>query len=130
MNSVNKSAGQTTIYSTSPATQLEEPKPAETKSEPEKPAPATTQSNSAERGKVTELTFDGQFRAEQMRSQLIQGSNSKAVEQIQQNFQSRFNALSANKEEFHSLMKEVYGQNYDVSSAESFRLRALKGDFS
>ncbi len=131
MNGVSKSSGQSTVYSTSTATQLEEQKPAETKSpEPEKPAPKTAQSNSSERGKVGEQALAGQIRAEQLKSEMAKSSSAnKAVEQIQTKFQERFNKLSENKQEFHSLMKEVYGQNYDASSAEDFRLRSLKGDF-
>lgn len=130
MNSVPKSTGQTAVYSTPSPSQPEEQKPAESRPEPEKRAQAPAQSNAAERGNATEQAFVGELRAEQMRTQLINGLNSKAVEQIQDNFRARFNALSTNKQEFHLLMKEVYGQNYDAASAESFRLRALKGDFN
>src|SRR5262245_59484013 len=122
MSTVSKSSGQTAVYSTSTPSQPEESKkPAETKTEPEKAAPTTVQTNSADRAANSALA--GQVRAGEIKNQLVK-------DQIQQSFQNRFNALSANKQEFHSLMKEVYGANYDAASAEGFRTRALKGDFN
>ena len=57
-------------------------------------------------------------------------SADRSAQKIQENFKNRFAELAGNPEKFHSLMKEVYGSNYDRSAAESFRQKALAGDFS
>lgn len=45
-------------------------------------------------------------------------------------FAEKFGALAQDKAGFHDFMKQVFGDNYDVAKAESFRQAALKGDFS
>ncbi|SVD72642.1 uncharacterized protein METZ01_LOCUS425496, partial [marine metagenome] len=45
-------------------------------------------------------------------------------------FKEQFGAKAANKEEFHAFMTEVFGENYDKTTAEAFRQRALLGDYS
>jgi hypothetical protein len=132
MSSVAKQSGNSQVYATSTPSQIEEQKPAETKSEPEKQTPqnpSTTPTPSKDRTRVDDQAKAGQFRAEQLRSQLASSSNN-AIENIQQNFQNKFTTLSNNQEQFHALMKEVYGSNYNAEAAESFRMRTLKGDFS
>jgi hypothetical protein len=57
-------------------------------------------------------------------------SADRSAQKIQEDFKNRFAELAGNPEKFHSLMKEVYGSNYDRSAAESFRQKALAGDFS
>ena len=54
----------------------------------------------------------------------------QAIQKIQEDFANRFAELAADPEKFHSMMKEVYGSNYDHATAEAFRQRALAGDFS
>lgn len=53
-----------------------------------------------------------------------------AANGIQQEFQDQFKAMASDKEKFHALMKEVYGENYNAEAAESFRQKALNNDFS
>jgi len=53
-----------------------------------------------------------------------------ALEKITQQFQERFAGQAANKEKFHELMKQSFGENYDASKAENIRQQTLKGDFS
>ena len=54
----------------------------------------------------------------------------QASQKIQEDFKNRFAELAGNPDKFHSLMKEVYGSNYDRAAAEKFRQQALAGDFS
>jgi hypothetical protein len=54
----------------------------------------------------------------------------QAAQKIQEDFKNRFAELAADPEKFHSMMKEVYGPNYNRAAAEAFRQKALAGDFS
>ena len=54
----------------------------------------------------------------------------EALEQITQQFQQRFADSAQNKDEFHALMKKTFGEQYDVSKAETIRQQTLEGDFS
>jgi hypothetical protein len=58
------------------------------------------------------------------------GAEQRTIAQAQKSFQDLFGKLAGDKTKFDSLMKEVYGPNYDTAAAESFRQRALKGDYS
>jgi hypothetical protein len=58
------------------------------------------------------------------------GPEQTAILQAQKSFQDQFGKLASDKNKFHSLMKEVYGANYDATAAEGFRQRAVKGDYS
>jgi hypothetical protein len=58
------------------------------------------------------------------------GAEKEAIRQIQGSFEKQFSQLAGDKNKFDSLMKEVYGDNYDAAAAESFRQRALNGDYS
>lgn len=53
-----------------------------------------------------------------------------AATAIQQDFKNQFSALASNKAEFHKVVREVYGQDYDAEQAETFRQRALVGDYA
>src|SRR5215475_9341318 len=53
----------------------------------------------------------------------------QAIQKIQADFEQRFSAVAADKEKFHAMMQEAFGNNYDYATAESFRQRALKGDY-
>lgn len=48
----------------------------------------------------------------------------------QQAFAQQFTALAGSKGEFHSLMAEAFGPQYNASKAEAFRQKALAGDTS
>ena len=103
--------------------------------EPEKPAAnAAPPPSPKPKAQIAEKALGGMLVAGQLKNQMSSVADANKVkqakEQIQQKFQSRFAELSGNKNEFHALMKEVYGQSYDAGSAEKFRLSALKGDFS
>ena len=52
-----------------------------------------------------------------------------ALEQITQQFQQRFADSAQNRDEFHALMKKTFGEQYNVSKAETIRQQTLKGDF-
>jgi hypothetical protein len=54
----------------------------------------------------------------------------QAIEKIQSDFKQRFSAAAADKQKFHAMMKECFGAAYDYAKAESFRQRALKGDYN
>lgn len=50
----------------------------------------------------------------------------KATEMMKE----QFGALASDKDKFHALMKQVYGDSYDAKTAEGLRQKALAGDFS
>ncbi len=52
------------------------------------------------------------------------------LDAITQQFQARFAGTAKDKTEFHKLMKNSFGAQYDVAKAETMRQQALKGDFS
>jgi hypothetical protein len=49
--------------------------------------------------------------------------------EVQASFQRQFGALAAAKQRFHEVMRDSFGQGYDVRTAERYRQRALAGDF-
>ena len=49
---------------------------------------------------------------------------------INKRFQQTFSALAGDEQKFHEMMREAYGAGYDRAAAESFRQRALAGDYS
>jgi len=49
---------------------------------------------------------------------------------LTQALQTRFAAAAANRTQFHTLLKQSLGDNYDVSSAETLRQQSCKGNFS
>ncbi|MBX2838339.1 MAG: hypothetical protein KTR35_15895 [Gammaproteobacteria bacterium] len=53
-----------------------------------------------------------------------------AAVQVQQQFQEDFAQAAQNHDEFHALMRQVYGENYDYAAAERMRQQSLEGDFS
>jgi len=58
-------------------------------------------------------------------------SNSVLLNQnIAKDFQNQFSSKASDKQEFHSFMKEVYGESYNIDKAENLRLRTLAGDTS
>jgi hypothetical protein len=57
-------------------------------------------------------------------------SSSTPESQATAAFQKEFGDLAQDKEAFHALMKQVYGENYDAGKAEQYRQMALKGDYS
>lgn len=57
-------------------------------------------------------------------------TDKKALDSITQQFQSRFAKSASNKVEFHRLLKDAFGDNYDTSKAEAIRQKTLNGDFS
>ncbi|MFQ5590065.1 MAG: DUF4157 domain-containing protein [Phycisphaerae bacterium] len=50
--------------------------------------------------------------------------------QMQELFKEQFGAKARDAGEFHSFMKQVFGDSYDARKAEQYRQMALKGDFS
>jgi hypothetical protein len=50
--------------------------------------------------------------------------------EIRENFVKQLGGLAKDEEQFHALMKQVYGDGYDRAKAEGFRQSALKGDYS
>lgn len=56
--------------------------------------------------------------------------DSQAQRAIQSSFQNQFRRAASNEAAFHNLMRESFGANYDKAAADSFRRRALNGDFS
>ncbi|MEM7201937.1 MAG: hypothetical protein AAF628_16845 [Planctomycetota bacterium] len=59
--------------------------------------------------------------------ELLRSGASDGVDSM---FRDQFAAQAENPEEFHALMKQVFGDGYDRVEAESLRQRALDGDFS
>lgn len=57
-------------------------------------------------------------------------NSAAAKEQIQSAFKAEFAANASDKEGFHALMRDVFGDNYDKNLAEQYRQRALAGDFA
>lgn len=53
-----------------------------------------------------------------------------AIDSAEQTFRDRIGDRARNKNEFHNMMKGIYGERYDESTVESLRMRALKGDTS
>lgn len=49
---------------------------------------------------------------------------------VESEFTKRFAAAARDPEQFHALMRTIYGANYDVEKAEELRRKALAGDFS
>lgn len=45
-------------------------------------------------------------------------------------FQEQFSSVAGDKDAFHKLMAQSFGDNYDYNSAETIRQQALSGDFS
>lgn len=69
---------------------------------------------------ASRLTFDLQPRS----------APASALEaEVQASFQRQFGALSAAKQRFHEVMRDSFGQGYDVRTAERYRQRSLAGDF-
>ncbi|MEE9335114.1 MAG: hypothetical protein V3U65_13580 [Granulosicoccaceae bacterium] len=54
----------------------------------------------------------------------------KALDAATAQFQNRFAETAGDKEKFHQLMKNSFGQNYDKTKAENIRQQTLAGDFS
>ncbi len=50
--------------------------------------------------------------------------------QMQELFKEQFGSKAQNAKEFHSFMKQVFGEGYDAKKAEQYRKMALKDDFS
>jgi len=62
---------------------------------------------------------------------LIGSTNSNdPATQIKQQFASQLRELAGDKDAFHALMKQAFGDGYDQAAAEGFRQKALQGDFS
>lgn len=53
-----------------------------------------------------------------------------ALDDITDQFKSRFSGMANDKEAFHDVMRKTYGDSYDVTAAEGMRQKALKDDFS
>lgn len=49
---------------------------------------------------------------------------------VESEFTKRFAAAASDPEQFHDLLRTVYGENYDFEKAEELRNKALEGDFS
>src|SRR4051812_32963869 len=54
-------------------------------------------------------------------------ANAATKQQIQSTFKEQFGEYAADPQKFHSLMREVYGDSYDVGKTEQFRQSALRG---
>jgi hypothetical protein len=54
----------------------------------------------------------------------------QASAEIQTRFQQQFSAVAGDKQRFDVLMRQTYGAGYDATAAESFRQKALGGDYS
>jgi len=60
-------------------------------------------------------------------------SNSEAgstVAKLTQALQTRFVSVATNQDQFHALLKQTLGDNYDVAAAETIGQQALNNDFS
>lgn len=53
-----------------------------------------------------------------------------ALDSITRQFQQRFRQQAGDKDAFHELMRQSFGDRYDRQAAESIRQRVLSGDFS
>ena len=54
----------------------------------------------------------------------------QASAEIQTRFQQQFSAVAGDKQAFDELMRQAFGSGYDAAAAESFRQKALSGDYS
>lgn len=57
-------------------------------------------------------------------------SGDPAIANAEQTFKQRIGERAHNKQDFHKLMKQIYGDRYDQKVVEKFRQSALNGDFS
>lgn len=53
-----------------------------------------------------------------------------AIGKAEESFKQRIGERAHNKQNFHQLMKNIYGDRYDQKTVENLRQRALSGDFS
>ncbi len=60
----------------------------------------------------------------------IDGTATSPEAQATEGFEAQFGQLAQDKDEFHALMKQVYGDDYDAATAEQYRQMALRGDYS
>lgn len=61
---------------------------------------------------------------------IAKNSDEKALDTITQQFQNRFAKSASNKDEFHRILKDAFGDKYDANKAEAIRQKTLNGDFS
>jgi hypothetical protein len=54
----------------------------------------------------------------------------KVEQEVKEGFKKQFGEIAQSKERFHEVMRQVFHQGYDVKTAEQFRQRALRGDYS
>jgi hypothetical protein len=57
-------------------------------------------------------------------------ARNQASAEIQTRFPQQFSAVAGDKQRFDELMRQTYGSGYDATAAESFRQKALDGDYS
>ncbi len=55
---------------------------------------------------------------------------SSTVTKLTQVLQTRFTSVASSQDQFHTLLKQSLGDNYDVAAAETLRQQTLNGDFS
>ncbi|HSE41974.1 MAG TPA: hypothetical protein VLH08_14515, partial [Acidobacteriota bacterium] len=63
------------------------------------------------------------------RSEAIVTRESEAISNMQSAFKLQFETFAADKDRFHSVMKQIYGTNYSTEQAEAFRQKALNHDY-
>lgn len=86
---------------------------------------------SAQMASIVALTGEGVHAAElQGAAAAEQTPQARTEAYVRQHFEKEFGKLADNPDEFHAMMKEVYGEGYDKAAAEQMRQQALDGDFS
>src|SRR5688572_2732103 len=59
-----------------------------------------------------------------------QASRAGRSADVQATFRQQFGELAADPKKFHDTLRTVFGEGYDAKQAESYRQKALAGDFS
>lgn len=57
-------------------------------------------------------------------------ADTQALERLTSSLQQRFAARAADRQGFHALLAQAFGDGYDTARAETIRLQTLAGDFS
>lgn len=57
-------------------------------------------------------------------------SRDAAINKAEQEFKQKIGEKAQNKQDFHQMMKNIYGDRYNQKTVENLRQRALSGDFS
>jgi hypothetical protein len=88
--------------------------------------PGTSLSKNAQIGD----NFSVRESSQSLRSLLSGSVGRQEDDPAQDLFKQQFTEKASNPKEFHAFMRQVFGDDYNVEKAESFRQKALAGDFS